>query len=130
MKMLFSSPDRTAVGLLQSGLEEAGIECELRNDAMQAQELHFIQSCGLLRMRITPELWSYVRPSAAEPPPLRRRGPVRPVASSWRGSSYRAGSVEQIEMLTHKFAPANGGGPSRLQSVRLVAAVAIGSLGA
>ena len=36
MKMLFTSPDRTAVGLLQSTLQEAGIECELRNDAMQA----------------------------------------------------------------------------------------------
>jgi hypothetical protein len=36
MKMLFSSSDRTAVGLLQSALEEAGIECELRNDAMQS----------------------------------------------------------------------------------------------
>ena len=36
MKMLFTSPDRTAVGLLQSALQEVGIECELRNDAMQA----------------------------------------------------------------------------------------------
>jgi len=36
MKMLFTSSDRTAAGLLQSALQEAGIECELRNDAMQS----------------------------------------------------------------------------------------------
>ena len=36
MKMLYTSADRTAVGLLQGALEEAGIKCELRNDAMQA----------------------------------------------------------------------------------------------
>ena len=36
MKLLFTSTDRTVVGLLQSALEGAGIVCELRNDAMQA----------------------------------------------------------------------------------------------
>ncbi len=36
MKMLYSSSDRTTVGALLSALEAAGIECELRNDAMQA----------------------------------------------------------------------------------------------
>lgn len=36
MKLIFTSPDRTAVGVLHSALEEAGIECELRNEAMQA----------------------------------------------------------------------------------------------
>jgi len=36
MKMLFTSADRIAVGLIKSALDAAGVECELRNDAMQA----------------------------------------------------------------------------------------------
>jgi hypothetical protein len=36
MKMLFTSMDRTAVGILRGIIEEAGIEFEVRNDATNA----------------------------------------------------------------------------------------------
>jgi hypothetical protein len=101
MKLLFTSTDRTAVGLLQSALDGAGIVCELRNDAMQA---------NFPGAAFYPELWvvdDNDYPQAAElrdafqastPVPGRFHGLAPAAVSRWRHSSCLVGSVEQTEM--------------------------------
>jgi hypothetical protein len=51
MKYLFSSPDPARVGLVQSLLDSAGIEWELRNEAVSQIEvgLPFITEVWVLR---------------------------------------------------------------------------------
>ena len=48
MKLVYSSPDGAAIGLAQSRLEAAGIDCEVRNEAV------FQINPG---MAFIPELW-------------------------------------------------------------------------
>ena len=48
MKRVLSSPDSAQIGLAQSILEAAGIECEVRNDAL---------SQAMWGMPFIPELW-------------------------------------------------------------------------
>ena len=48
MTLVFSSPDSAQVGFIRSMLEAAGIQCEMRNEAV-AQVM--------VGMPFTPELW-------------------------------------------------------------------------
>ena len=48
MKMLFTSQDRAHVGLLKNMLDEANIQCQIRNDCMSA---------NFPGTALSPELW-------------------------------------------------------------------------